>query len=146
MVVVVELYSVKRNILTLPLTLLPQNSNKGGSPPSDVLKSNEKSFRKLSPGTIDLINEEWEDNEKTSMMWEIIKGAEVQEFVAILQEQPEMAHIRSKDGRGPMWWAHEYGRPQMVSILRQLGVSEDRTDSKGVKPTDISHSRIKEGV
>lgn len=90
-----------------------------------------------------MINEDWEDNEKTGMMWEIIKEAEIHEFIAILQEHPEMAHIRSQDGRGPMWWAHEYGRPNMVNILKEVGVSEDRTDAKGVKPTDISHSRIK---
>jgi dolichyl-diphosphooligosaccharide---protein glycosyltransferase len=93
-----------------------------------------------------MINEEWENNEKTSMMWEIIKDADIQEFMVALQEHPELAHIRSEDGRGPMWWAHEYGRPHMVGILRQLGVSDDRTDSKGIKPTDISHSRIKGNV
>jgi dolichyl-diphosphooligosaccharide--protein glycosyltransferase len=90
-----------------------------------------------------MLNEDWEDNEKTSMMWEIMKDGNMYEFVALLQEQPELAHIRSEDGRGPMWWAHEYGRPRMVEILKQLGVTEDRTDSKGVKPTDISHPKMK---
>jgi dolichyl-diphosphooligosaccharide--protein glycosyltransferase len=90
-----------------------------------------------------LINEDWENNEKTSMMWEIIKDADIQEFAAVLQQHPDMAHIRSEDGRGPMWWAHEYGRPKMISILRELGVREDRTDSQGVKPTDITNDRIK---
>ncbi len=76
-------------------------------------------------------------------MWEIIKNGAIQEFIELLTEQPELAHIRSEDGRGPMWWAHEYGRPNMISILQQLGVSADRTDSKGMKPTDISHGRLK---
>lgn len=96
--------------------------------------------------SIESINEDWEDNERTGLMWEIIKDGEIQEFVALLQEHPELAHIRSEDGRGPMWWAHEYGRPSMVSILRQLGVSEERTDTKGVKPTDLTHSRIKGSI
>jgi dolichyl-diphosphooligosaccharide--protein glycosyltransferase len=101
------------------------------------------SFRRLSDSSIDLINEDWENNEKTSMMWEIIKDADIQEFAAVLQQHPDLAHIRSEDGRGPMWWAHEYGRPKMISILRELGVREDRTDSQGVKPTDITNDRIK---
>jgi dolichyl-diphosphooligosaccharide--protein glycosyltransferase len=105
-----------------------------------------RSFQKLPASAIDLINEDWEDNEKTSMMWEIIKEAEIQEFASVLQEHPELAHIRSEDGRGPMWWAHEYGRPQMIKILRQLGVSEDRTDSMGIKPTDITQSQIKGSI
>jgi dolichyl-diphosphooligosaccharide--protein glycosyltransferase len=106
----------------------------------------ETKFRVLNPEAIDMINEDWEDNERTSMMWELIKDAEIQEFVSILQEHPELAHIRSEDGRGPMWWAHEFGRPSMIGILRKLGVKEDRTDAKGVKPTDITHSRIKGSV
>lgn len=93
-----------------------------------------------------MINEDWEDNEKTSMMWEIIKDGEIQEFYALLQEHPELAHIRSADGRGPLFWSHEYSRPKMIDILKQLGVSEDRTDSNGVKPTDITHKRIKGSV
>ncbi|KAL3913354.1 MAG: hypothetical protein SGILL_006527 [Bacillariaceae sp.] len=119
-------------------------NNKGGAPPREAETGTErKAFKKLPASAIDMINEEWEDNEKTSMMWEIVKEGEIQEFAAVLQEHPEMAHIRSEDGRGPMWWAHEYGRPKMISVLKQLGVGDDRTDSKGVKPTDISHSRIK---
>ena len=77
------------------------------------------------------------------MMWEVIKDANIYEFVELLQDQPELAHIRSEDGRGPMFWAHEYGRPKMVDILKQLGVSEERTDKDGVKPTDISHPKMK---
>ena len=119
------------------------HSNKGGAPPQEGAATVEKKFQKLPASTIDLLNEDWEDNEKTSMMWEIIKEAEIMEFAAVLQEHPELAHLRSEDGRGPMWWAHEYGRPKMISVLKQLGVSEDRTDVKGVKPTDITHSRIK---
>jgi len=123
-------------------------SKKGGRVPdrSDPASAGgdpqKKSFKKLSKVTIDSINEDWEDNEKTSMMWEVIKDANIYEFVELLQDQPELAHIRSEDGRGPMFWAHEYGRPKMADILKQLGVSEDRTDKDGVKPTDISHPKM----
>ena len=85
-----------------------------------------------------MINEDWENTEKTSLMWELISGANLVEMVATLQEFPELAHVRSEDGRGPMWWAHEYKRPRMIQILKNLGVSEDRTDANGVKPTDLA--------
>jgi dolichyl-diphosphooligosaccharide--protein glycosyltransferase len=88
-----------------------------------------------------MINEDWENTEQTSMMWEIIANARWHELVTMLQEYPEIAHIRSEDGRGPMWWAHEHGRPKMVQVLKGLGVSEDRSDVNGVKPTDISKLR-----
>jgi dolichyl-diphosphooligosaccharide--protein glycosyltransferase len=95
-------------------------------------------FQKLSWDQIEMLNEDWENNEQTSRMWEIISHGEWSEFVGLLQEYPEMAHIRSEDGRGPMWWAHEHGRPRMVDVLRQVGVSEERSDVKGIKPNDIS--------
>lgn len=103
-------------------------------------------FKKLNRASIDSLNEEWDDNEKTSMMWEIIKEGNIHEFADVLQQHPALAHMRSKDGRGPMWWAHEYGRPKMIEILRQLDVTEDRADANGVKPGDISHNRIKGGA
>jgi hypothetical protein len=121
-----------------------RNSKKGtsrGAMPEPG--SNEKVFKKLTKASIDVLNEEWDDNERTSLMWEVIKTGDIQEFASVLEEHPQMAHIRSKDGRGPMWWAHEFGRPKMIEILRQLDVSEDRTDSNGVKPADITHDRIK---
>ena len=64
------------------------------------------------------------------MLWELISQGQARELFSLLQEYPELAHIRSEDGRGPMWWAHEYKRPRMVEVLKQLGVSEDRKDEK----------------
>merc|ERR1712194_292436 len=98
---------------------------------------------RLPDAEIEEINKKWVDNERTGMMWQIIKGQESQEFGRVISENPELAHIRSKDGRGPMFWAHEYGRKQMIKVLRQLGVSEERMDVNGVKPTDISHPSVK---
>merc|ERR1712161_84403 len=72
--------------------------------------------------------------------------AEREEFMSVLSSHPELAHIRSKDGRGPMFWVHEYGRSGMITVLRKLGLSEERTDANGVKPTDIMHSSIKGSI
>merc|ERR1712194_835116 len=80
------------------------------------------------------INKSWGDNEKTYMMHDIIKNRKVEEFMSLLSTQPELAHIRSKDGRGPLYWAHEYGRLGMVQVLQQLGVSEEQVDAYGMTP------------
>lgn len=100
-------------------------------------------FKKLHDDIVEKLNQVWEDNDRTSSMWEIIKDGDHVEFMSILVENPEMAHIRSKDGRGPMFWAHEYGRPKYIDVLRQLGVSEKRADANGFKPTDVTHSSLK---
>lgn len=94
-------------------------------------------LRKLDDLDIDMINEHWENTEETSMMWELISNGKIREFVAILHEAPEMIHIRSADGRGPMWWAYEYKRPKMIEMMKQLGVSDERTDQNGIRPLDL---------
>lgn len=93
--------------------------------------------RRLDPHQIDIINEDWDDTEETSMMWEIISQGMIREFMTLVQEAPEIVHIRSADGRGPMWWAHEYKRPKMIELMKKLGVSEDRKDKNGIRPVDL---------
>ena len=125
--------------------------SKKGRPASEEtlgksIAQNKGGFKRLPDEVIDELNKNWEDNEKTSMMWEIIKNTEREEFMEVLSSHPELAHIRSKDGRGPMFWVHEYGRSGMITVLRKLGVSEERADANGIKPIDITHSSIKGSI
>lgn len=93
---------------------------------------------KLPQGEIDRLNEVWDDNEITSTLYEIISTGDLMKLRMLLAEAPEMAHIRSKDGRGPMWWAHENGHSSIVKALKRLGVSEELKDAKGITPLDLS--------
>lgn len=92
---------------------------------------------KLTPDQIDLINEEWTDNEMTSMIYQLIASDSFDELSEMLMMSPQLAHVRSQDGRGPMWWAHEFKRPKIIKMLKTLGVSETRTDEHGLTPLDI---------
>lgn len=74
----------------------------------------------------------------TTMMWQLIAENDFEQFYKIIQENPSLVHIRSEDGRGPMWWAHEYGRGKMVQIMKKLNVREDRKDNVGKTPLDVS--------
>jgi dolichyl-diphosphooligosaccharide--protein glycosyltransferase len=112
-------------------------NNKGGSSSGKKLDGKQK-LSKLSSDKIERINEDWGDSEYSSMMWEVISQGDIREFVGLVREHPEVAHVRSLDGRGPMWWAHEYKRPKMIELLRQVGVSETRKDANGIRPTDLS--------
>jgi dolichyl-diphosphooligosaccharide--protein glycosyltransferase len=93
-----------------------------------------KSFKKLDAESIKKINERWEDNEHSSYLWNVISEGKIMELFEVLQEYPEVAHVRSADGRGPMWWAHEYNRPKMIELLKKLGVSDELPDSSGRRP------------
>jgi len=100
-----------------------------------------KKLRRLSKEERDMMNnpDAWDDNEGTTAVWNAIHSNMIKEFRAMLIENPELAHIRSKDGRGPMWWAHEYGRSNFVTLLTKLGVSStELKDENGLAPNAIS--------
>jgi len=103
-------------------------------------KSNKPSIVHLHKEDIAMMNnpEAWDDNMMTTAVWEVINANDIRGYRDMLIENPELAHIRSKDGRGPMWWAHEYGRTDFVKMLKKVGVAEDLMDVKGVTPLSLS--------
>jgi dolichyl-diphosphooligosaccharide--protein glycosyltransferase len=105
-------------------------------PPPKETRSKEK---QLDAEDIELINEHWENNQATTVMWQLISENRVEDFATLLSQSATMAHIRSEDGRGPMWWAHEYGRKEIIQMLKEKGVSETRKDEKGLTPLDVSN-------
>ncbi|KAL7480004.1 hypothetical protein ACHAW6_005716 [Cyclotella cf. meneghiniana] len=96
----------------------------------------------LTKEQIKKLNQKWEDNDITSRLFNIIHTGDFESLEFVLENQPSYAHIRSKDGRGPMWWAHEHGRKRMVSLLKSLGVSEKLRDKDGITPLDISEDEL----
>lgn len=92
----------------------------------------------LTKEAIKDINQRWEDNEMTSHVFQLVSQGDFESFKQLVESQPMYAHIRSKDGRGPMWWAHEHGRPRMIKVLKSLGVSEKARDKDGITPLDLS--------
>lgn len=96
-----------------------------------------RSFAKLSDVEIEALNENWENNEATTLVWNLISNGAVSELMQLLSEHPELAHIRSEDGRGPMWWAYESKQSAIIKLLRSIGVSEDRTDENGISPKQL---------
>jgi len=100
-------------------------------------KVNSASSASLTKSAIREINQVWEDTEAASQVYEMIVSRQLEQLSMLLQDQPEYAHVRSKDGRGPMWWAHEHGRPYIVQLLKSHGVSEKLRDRDGITPLDL---------
>ena len=94
--------------------------------------------KKLDSSDIDLLNEIWQNSPLTTLLWELVSENRFPEFVSVAQESPAVLHLRSEDGRGPMWWAHEYGRKDFIDKMKQMGVREDRRDKKELTPLDVS--------
>ncbi|GKY92313.1 dolichyl-diphosphooligosaccharide--protein glycosyltransferase subunit stt3a [Mayamaea pseudoterrestris] len=92
----------------------------------------------LTPADIDMLNEDWTNDETTTMLWELVSRGRMEELKALFSQIPHAAHSRSEDGRGPLFWAYENGQREVIELLKSLGVSDDRTDSKGLKPSDLA--------
>jgi len=73
----------------------------------------------------------WDDTELTSAVNDFIAADDFDSLRGLLVKMPEAAHVQSKDGRGPMFWAHEKGRTRMVNALRILGARENVKEAQG---------------
>lgn len=110
--------------------------------PGSQKKKPWKPNKELSQEQIDEINKYWDDSPTTSQMWELISQNRVKEMIEILSDYPEAAHARSADGRGPLFWAYEFGNEKMIRILKKVGVSDQVKDEKGMTPLDLKRSEL----
>jgi len=86
---------------------------------------------------IDATNSRWEDTEYTTLLWNIISRGDIGELQALLEKVPLAAYVRSSDGRGPMWWAMESRKQDIVKFLIAYGLSYEDKDKYGFTPVDL---------
>jgi dolichyl-diphosphooligosaccharide--protein glycosyltransferase len=86
---------------------------------------------------VDEIYNTWEDTEDTTLMWSLISNNQLDELKMWMEEDPTVAFIRSRDGRGPMWWAFEQRNEEVTKMLMKAGVPHTDRDSKGLTPVDL---------
>lgn len=121
--------TARRIALERERLLQQQNSKKDIETP--VTDEQELSRRK------ELIYRTWEDSDATTRMWQIIKDNRIDDLKAWLQADPAVAFLRSKDGRGPMFWAYEQKNEDITKILLKAGVPNSDRDAKGKSPVDL---------
>lgn len=46
-------------------------------------------------------------------------------------------HLRAEDGRGPLWWAHEYEKWDIIDLLKERGADFNAVDINDQKPADL---------
>jgi dolichyl-diphosphooligosaccharide--protein glycosyltransferase len=76
----------------------------------------------------------WENNEQTTLMYQLLENNDLKTLEKWLSTSPDSVHIRSEDGRGPLWWAKEFGNNDAVNLLKHFKVREDLVDASGNKP------------
>jgi dolichyl-diphosphooligosaccharide--protein glycosyltransferase len=92
---------------------------------------------------VDEIYNTWDDTEDTTLMWTLISNDQVDDLRMWLEEDPTIAFIRSRDGRGPMWWAFEKRNEDITKILMKAGVPHTDRDAKGLTPVDLLEGKEK---
>ena len=80
----------------------------------------------------------WNDSPFTTQLWNVISSGNSEELKSILESDASAASTRSGDGRGPLWWAHEYGKPDMVKMLLEGGANPEERDGDGKKPEEVT--------
>ena len=70
-------------------------------------------------------------------MWSHIAQGDIESLEDWLKINPDVVDVRSKDGRGPLWWAHERGDDAIVDLLLEYGADPEQKDSKGMRPGDL---------
>jgi len=80
---------------------------------------------------------QWEDNDLTSQMWAIVKNNDLNTMRALITAAPMVVHVRSSDGRGPLWWAYEFKRESMKKLLLNRGADAEAKDRQGLRAKDL---------
>lgn len=94
-------------------------------------------MQEVTKESIAKISQKWEDTDHTTMMWNIITRGTVADLEKALEHVPLLAHVRSSDGRGPIWWAFEHQKHDMVQVLKQHNVNYNQKDKDGLTPVDL---------
>lgn len=92
------------------------------------------SYKKPTPEIIEKMNKHWDDNEHTGIMYQLISERRINELMEYFAVNPVAPFMRSGDGRGPMFWAHEFKRTKLIEIFKKIGVDDQLADANGRRP------------
>jgi protein disulfide-isomerase A1 len=80
---------------------------------------------------------EWTNSPQVTEAWNIVDHGSLEDLKEFLDENEEHAYLRSEDGRGPLFWAHEYGKQDMITLLLERGAESSSEDKFGNVPKDM---------
>lgn len=77
-------------------------------------------------------------------LYHLITKNENQELQGVLDADKNAALVRSADGRGPLFWAHEANNDEAIEMLKKAGASEDWQDADGKTCSNFEHGKMTE--
>merc|ERR1711957_393135 len=79
----------------------------------------------------------WANNHETTRLWEVIHAGDMAGLEELIKANPRMIHACAEDGRGPLFWAYEYGQDTIITLLEDAGVDQTVTDRDGIMPEQL---------
>jgi len=80
----------------------------------------------------------WANSFATTRLWEVVSKDDMEGLDEMIKANARVVHARAEDGRGPLFWAYEYGRTEMVKKLEDMGVDHTVRDKDGVSPPEMA--------
>jgi dolichyl-diphosphooligosaccharide---protein glycosyltransferase len=94
-------------------------------------------YTRPDQGTIDRVYGTFKDTDVSTALWSLIQQNRIVELKEWFLKDPTVPYTRSQDGRGPMWWAHEMRKSEIVKMLRSVGIPDSDKDAQGKTPADL---------
>eukprot|EP00755_Sulcionema_specki_P012285 Sspe_Gene.51024::Locus_28343_Transcript_1_1_Confidence_1.000_Length_666::g.51024::m.51024 len=88
----------------------------------------------------------WEDTEATTAMWRAVSTGNLAEVKAMIESDPNKVTMRSRDGRGPLWWAYENKQQEIITYLLEAGVNPDEKDADGKQASEMGDPDLTEYI
>jgi dolichyl-diphosphooligosaccharide--protein glycosyltransferase len=79
----------------------------------------------------------WADSEASAQLYKLVAAGDTTSLEAWITAQPDVVHLRSADGRGPLWWANELGQAKVAKLLKSYGCQKTLKDKGGKKPSAL---------
>jgi dolichyl-diphosphooligosaccharide--protein glycosyltransferase len=95
------------------------------------------SSKNYKPSLESTTKKQWADTDDTKKIKKLIQAGDASAVASALGKDSALAKVRSKDGRGPLWWAYAGGNDKIIALLKKAGAREDARDAKGMKPVDM---------
>ena len=79
----------------------------------------------------------WGDTEATTHIWALVNRGDYEQMQRLLEQDGDVVRYRSKDGRGALWWAYEYGHDDIADLLIAHGADVEARDASGKRPSEL---------